>query len=113
MAKRKILEQRKHPRITKNLPVSISLKDIDFVTETKNISCGGAYCHVDKYIKPMTRLSVCLDISNTQEKITCKGVVVRTEEAAPTGYNIAIFFTEISKKNLDTLKNYFQQHVSL
>ncbi|MDD5236772.1 MAG: PilZ domain-containing protein [Candidatus Omnitrophica bacterium] len=105
-------EKRKHPRVEKDLPLSICLKDVDFSTATKNISGGGAYCHVDKYIRPMTKLSVLIGLSGTKEEISCKGVVVRTENAVPTGYNIAIFFNEISKRNADRLKHYIQQHIS-
>jgi len=112
MVKAKFKEKRKHPRIKQILPLSICLKDIDFITQTKNISSGGAYCHIDRYIKPLTKLSVCISLPDTKEKISCKGVVVRTEDAAPTGYNTAIFFNEISKRVLDKLKYYVQQHVS-
>ncbi|MCM8779711.1 MAG: PilZ domain-containing protein [Candidatus Omnitrophica bacterium] len=113
MPKSNILEKRKHPRINKNLPVNVSLQDDDIFTETKNISCGGAYCHVDKYIKPLTKLSIKMKFSDDSEEISCKGVVVRTQEAVPTGYNIAIFFNEISQDNLNKLKNYVQRHTSV
>ncbi|MCM8762926.1 MAG: PilZ domain-containing protein [Candidatus Omnitrophica bacterium] len=111
MSKRR-QERRKYPRINKNLPLSIALKGADFVVETKNISCGGAYCHVDRYIKPLTKLAICINLPDTKRNIFCKGVVVRTEEAVPTGYNIAIFFNEIDKKDLNVLSNYIHHHLA-
>lgn len=92
------------------MSLSIGIANVDFTTQTKNISCGGAYCHVDKYIEPMTKLSVSLRLPEEKHVISCKGVVVRTEEAVPTGYNIAIFFNEISAKDRDLLRNHVHNH---
>lgn len=109
------VERRRYPRIQKELPVKISTKGYDFATQTKNISCIGAYCYVDKYIPPMTKLSVMLLFplepkeKKTAEKVQCKGVVVRTESNLPQGFNIAIFFNEISQRNKDKISQYINR----
>ena len=99
-------EKRKDERFAKIMPLSLGVADVDFATQTKNISCGGAYCHVDKYIEPMTKLAVTLKLPEQKHSISCKGVVVRTEEAVPTGYNIAIFFNDINPKDRELIKQY-------
>ncbi|MFC1645606.1 hypothetical protein ACFL2Y_00285, partial [Candidatus Omnitrophota bacterium] len=50
------IEKRKHLRIIKSLPIKIRNEDFDIVAETKNVSCAGAYCRVDRYVAPFTKL---------------------------------------------------------
>jgi hypothetical protein len=63
----------------------------------------------------MTKLSIMLLLpvefktKTEAEKVQCKGVVVRAEPDPQKGYNIAIFFNEISQRN----KNKISQYVSL
>ena len=111
-------ERRRYPRIKKEVPLKIKSEGYDFVTQTKDISCIGAYCHVDKYIPPMTKLSVMLllpvepKIKNSAEKVQCKGVVVRTDPNSPEGFNIAIFFNEISERNKNKILQYVNRSLS-
>ncbi len=78
-------ERREHPRLTSNIPVKLFCGDRDTVTETKNVSRTGAYCQVNKYIEPMTKLKVCLLLPFKRngkvitKKVLCAGVVVRAE----------------------------------
>lgn len=106
-------EKRKDPRLENNIPVKICQEDGDIVTETANISRSGVYCRIDRYIEPMSRMQVHLLLpvvksgKSTSKKITCQGVVVRTE---PTDkrevFNIAIFFNNISQRDADTITDY-------
>ena len=111
-------ERRRYPRIEKELPLKIRTDEYDLVTQTKNLSCIGAYCAVDKYIPPLTKLSIILLLplktknKNTNVKIQCKGVVVRTEGKPPEGFNIAIFFNEISPRDKDKIATYVSEHIS-
>lgn len=115
-----ISERRRYPRITKELPLKIKTDNYDLVTQTKNISCIGAYCFVNKYIPPMTKISVVIVLSlkskskakTTTKKVQCKGVVVRTEENPPQGYNIAIYFNEISQREKNKVAKYVNQQIA-
>ena len=108
-----IPERRKFPRLDNNIPVKICSEEADVVTETLNLSCAGAYCRVNKYFEPMTKLQILLLLPLRRrnkvvtKKISCQGVVVRTEGVAGGGnYNIAIYFNEIQKKDTATISEY-------
>ena len=106
-------ERRKYPRLDNNIPLKISSDECDVVTETRNISCVGAYCQVDKYLEPMTKLKIHLLIPckkrNTMSarKISCQGVVVRIESLpANHNFNAAIYFNDIKEKDRRCLADY-------
>lgn len=106
-------ERRKDPRLDNNIPVKICQEDGDLVTETQNISRSGAYCRVNQYIAPMTKLKIHLLLSasksgkSASKKISCEGVVVRSEPA-PDGkrYHIAIFFSDITRRDAEYITDY-------
>ena len=114
-------ERRKHPRRETVLSLKISNRGLDVITETRNISCSGVYCRVDKPLPIMAKIGITLllPIQNRRnrvntEKIRCNGVVVRSEPAivkeADTAYqNVAIFFTDLSKKYKDKITQYVLQ----
>jgi hypothetical protein len=60
----------------------------------------------------MTKLSVMLMLpaetveNNSTQKVQCKGVIVRTDACPPSGFNIAIFFNDISVRNKDKISQY-------
>lgn len=106
-------ERRRHPRIAKNVPLKICQEDGDIVTETANLSRSGAYCRVDKYIQPMTKMQTHLLLplkrngKTVNKKISCQGVVVRTEPIPGTPmFHIAIFFNDITQKDADIIADY-------
>ncbi|MBI3315129.1 MAG: PilZ domain-containing protein [Candidatus Omnitrophica bacterium] len=88
------------------VPVKISSDDFDIVTETRNISCSGAFCQVGKRLAPMTKLKVHLLLpvrsgtKTVSKRIDCGGVVVRAQ-SAPQGdrFNTAIFFSDIKPRD--------------
>ena len=106
-------ERRKNPRLDNNIPVKICQEGGDLVTETKNVSRSGAYCRVNQYIEPMTKLKIHLLLSfpksgkSVTKKISCEGVVVRSEPASDDGkYHIAVFFSDISKRDAECITDY-------
>ncbi|MDD5156104.1 MAG: PilZ domain-containing protein [Candidatus Omnitrophica bacterium] len=115
MTKRAKVERRQHPRIEQKLPVNVAANGYGFATETKNISCLGAYCHIDKYIPPFTKVAVKLKLpvmrnaSERDSDVECKGVVVRTEDETKGGFNIAIFFNEIRDAQRNKISRYISQ----
>jgi hypothetical protein len=107
------IEQRKHPRVENNVPVKISAPQADVVTETKNISCSGVYCRVNKFLEPMTKLQITLLLpvkraaKISTRKITCGGVVVRTENIPGEDFfNSAIFFNDIHPRDSRVLVHF-------
>lgn len=118
----KLEERRRCPRISKRLPFRVNAKSFDLATETINISCSGAYCQVDKYIEPMTKVGIVLslpinrnDNKVTNSRLKCEGVVVRTEESRlmEGKFNIAVFFNNIKKIDLDKISRYITNHLQL
>ena len=108
-------EKRRHPRVEQSVPLKISTPDADLVAETSNISCSGVYCRVSKFIEPMTKLGVTLLLpvkkggKTTTRKITCYGVVVRTENIPnQDDFNTAIFFSDIHSKDSRLLGEYVE-----
>jgi len=109
-------ERRKYPRIEQRLPFQVLANGYDFVTNTQNVSCVGAYCRVDKYIPPFTKVTIKLslplimaNVKKTDSNVECKGVVIRTEDEASGGFNIAIFFNEIKSSQREKISQYVSQ----
>lgn len=117
---RSTAERRKHPRSQSALPLKISKRDLDLITETRNVSCSGVYCRVNKPVPLMSKidLTLLLPIFGGKKvltrKIKCAGVVVRSEpvilkEADEACQNVAIFFTDLTRKDKDTIADYVIQ----
>lgn len=113
-------EKRQHPRLKKNLPIKIRNGDFDIFTETKNISCTGAYCQIDKYIAPFTKIKTTILLPAKTENsnccIKCEGTVVRVEKAdssLETLYNIAVYFNQISKASMSKIGRFIEDHLKI
>ena len=106
-------ERRKDLRLANNVPLKIFHDDGDIVTQTANISRSGAYCRVEKFIEPMTKLKINLLLpvkkngKNSSKRITCQGAVVRSEKIfTENAYNIAIFFNDITQRDSESIADY-------
>jgi hypothetical protein len=108
-------ERRRHPRLSYIVPVKISSDDVDIVTETINLSCNGVFCQVQKRIEPMTKLKVHLllplrkDHKIVTKKVTCMGVVIRAQLAAEQDYETAIFFNDISPRDVRMISDFIEK----
>jgi hypothetical protein len=107
-------ERRVHPRLAHKLPLNLAVNGYDFSTVSRNISSVGAYCHLDKYMPPFTKISVKLSLPNKDEAgkntiVECKGVVVRTEDEADGGFNLAIFFNQMRSDQRKKIAQYISQ----
>jgi hypothetical protein len=109
-------ERRRSPRLDHVVPLKLSSGDIDIVTESRNLSSSGVYCRVNSYIEPMTKLKIHLLLpvrkNNriTTKRISCQGVVVRTESVPSADYfNAAIFFNDIQPKDIRALADFVEQ----
>lgn len=84
--------------------------------ETINVSANGVYFASPTYIAPLTRLEIVLVLPaagpgpSRNRKVSCEGVVVRTEPETPSPnrdrYDIACFFTGISEADRADLESY-------
>ena len=118
IAEKPLNERRSDPRLDNNIPVKICGESGDFVSETQNISRSGTYCRVEKYIAPMTKLKIHLMLKNPEtgkkntRKISCEGVVVRSEPAEDgKGYHLAVFFSDITKRDAEFITDYVGAHL--
>jgi len=108
-------ERRRYPRIEKVLPIKIVADGYDFATSTQNVSCTGAYCHLDKYMPPFTRIAVRVTLPITDGDtmktmdVECTGVIVRTEDDRKGGFNSAIFFNGIKEHQRKKISQYINQ----
>ena len=108
-------ERRRFARADKSLAIKLEDKEADFVTETKNISCIGAYCQIDSYLPLLTKLRITLLVpksrtTRTAKHITCEGTLVRIEKSndplEQNKYNVAIYFNRISKGDMKLIDQY-------
>ena len=108
-------EKRRSPRVDSNIPLKISGGEFDIVTESKNLSASGAYCTVDQYLEPMTKLQIhlLLPVKKNDKivtrKIACSGVVVRAQaQGEGKVFDTAIYFNEIDEKDRKAIAEYVQ-----
>ncbi|MDP8230114.1 MAG: PilZ domain-containing protein [Candidatus Gorgyraea atricola] len=111
-----IEERRKHQRAKRQIPLKIADKGFDVITETADISSSGINCRITRLLPLMSKIVVVLLVPTKQNgshtrKIRCKGVVVRSDpvilqDVEKAHYNVAIFFTDISKKDQKIIDAY-------
>lgn len=115
MKKNKKAERRKYPRLERQFPLKVAANGYHFITSTHNLSCVGAYCHINKYMPPFTKVMVKLSLpimvkkSNKYINVECKGVIVRSEDENKGGFNIAVFFNEINDNQRKKISQYITQ----
>ena len=114
-------ERRRFPRTPKNLAIKLEDQQVDFVTETKNISCIGAYCQIDSYLPILTKLKITLLLpkskgAKTTKHIACEGTVVRVERSSDpletNKYNVAIYFNQISGADMKLIDRYVKNNIT-
>ena len=112
-------ERRRYARAPRSLAIKLEDREADFVTETKNISCIGAYCQIDNYLPILTKLKITLLVPKskslkTAKHITCEGTIVRVERSSDpleqNKYNIAIYFNQISKGDMKLIDSYVKNN---
>jgi len=117
-----VKERRRYPRIEKTIPLKVSAGNFDLVTQTKNISCNGAYCIMNRTLPLMTKLQITLLLpeknkkkkENCSLKIKCMGVVVRSQKDTASKkerFKTAIFFEQIREKERGKLEEYIDTHL--
>jgi hypothetical protein len=111
-------ERRKSERVDATLALNLHLEvpGMDQVPapETINVSSTGVYFRSTRYVEPMTKLSLELDVptddSGTTSPVRCEGIVARVSPEIPTPdadfYEVAVFFTVIDADSLSYLESY-------
>ena len=112
-------ERRRTPRVEERVPLSLTDGGMDLRTETKNLSVAGAYCALDRFIPPMTKLQLTLELPGTfrRTRVRCTGVVVRVEPAVQDAetmrYHTAVFFSEISDRDRAAIGRFVQRRLAV
>jgi hypothetical protein len=119
-----IPERRRSQRVDAKLKLAVKLPLSDGSAEaasleTVNISSSGVYFKSGRYIEPMTKLDMALELSvppkDSSQKagmatVKCQGIVVRVtpEDGEPEDgeWEIAVFFTYIESSGVKALEKH-------
>ncbi len=120
-------ERRVHPRLDSEFAVQLSLGEGaqpqgTLVSQSRNLSLGGIYCRLGRFIPVLTKLQLTLLLPFRGKKGEVKtqmlridGVVVRTmpekETAKVTDYEIACAFLGLDEDSKKTLARYIREQV--
>jgi len=116
-------EKRRARRVDANLNLEVQIPQGDGSLETANletinISSSGVYFRSDKFLEPMTKLAMRLDVTvpgtsgegTARAPVACEGIVVRpdpdVERSDCEQYETAVFFTNISPEGLTNLERH-------
>ena len=111
-------ERRQAPRTLEQITVAMLDGSREFRTETKNLSASGAYCTLDRFIPPMSKLQLTFELpqGGRKVKIRCAGVVVRIEpvvvNAEQMRYYVALFFTELSERHRAAISRFVRERLA-
>lgn len=103
-----IRERRRGRRVKKSVECAILTEDSssDLKGLTKNLSCVGASCKVNKAIPEMTRLRLSLELDSGIQKF--EGIIVRCDKIDENQFDAAIYFTNIdleARRKIDEFVN--------
>lgn len=104
--------------MTEQVAVAISDATTETAAQTKNLSAAGAYCTVERFIPPMTKVALRLEIPDggRSRTIRCAGVVVRADPFIATtergAYHLAVFFTDLSERDRTAIGRFVQRRLS-
>ena len=112
-------ERRRSPRIAEQLPLALTAPEGPLEAKTKNLSASGTYCALNRFIAPMTKLALQLNLpqSRRHRTIRCSGVVVRVEamprrSSQSPSYDTAIFFTNIAERDRTAINRFIHRRLS-
>ena len=101
-------ERRRAPRASVDLPLQLSTKADASPARLRNISQSGLCCVSDQAVEEMTLMGVQLDLPG-HGPVEVQGAVVRCDkdrEGEAPGYEIAIYFTEMSAQARIAIQNF-------
>ena len=114
-------ERRRAKRVDANLAITITGGPEEAQGKTLNVSTNGVLFQSPRFIDVLTKVQFELVFPSPsaadgakEERVEIDGVVVRvepeTEDSTVEFYNIAVFFTFVSKSSQDILNRFIQSH---
>lgn len=106
------VENRKHPRFVVFIPLEIKTDEFCISTKTKNISCAGVFCEIDRFLPKDTEFDVLLQLSllvdghKVKKVVVCPSKLVRIDPPVKKDngrYTVGIEFLKIEDKDRDFL----------
>ncbi len=110
-------ERRRSPRAPERLPLRLSDQGVEWEAETRNLSAAGLYCTLERFIPPLSKLQIELQLPGglRQRRIRCTAVVVRVEPTAADAqqmrYNTALFFSDILERDREAISRFVQRRL--
>lgn len=111
-------DRRQAHRVLERLALSITDGGGALHAETQNLSTAGAYCTLDQWIAPMTKLQLDFELPTAPKssRVRCGGVIVRVEPIVASAdrgrFHIAIFFSEISERDRAAIAEFVRQRLA-
>ena len=112
-------ERRHSPRAAEQIAMMVTEDHAGLRAETKNLSASGAYCTLDRFIPPMTKLQLQFELPNGSRplSIRCSAVVVRVAPlitSAQRGqYQVALFFSDLSDRQRSAITRFVHQRLRI
>lgn len=78
-------ERRRAPRAAERIPLAITGAEATIQAETKNLSASGAYVTLDRFLAPMTKVQLQLELPTTPNSIPRRGATTSGEKAPCSG----------------------------
>ncbi len=111
-------ERRRAPRAAEKLSLAIRGAGDALQAETTNLSATGLYCRLGRFLAPMTKLQLELEVpgDGRASRIRADGVVVRVDPVVVAGqqpaYHTAVFFTELADRDRRTIAQFVERRLS-
>lgn len=111
-------EKRENPRYLLDLPLEINHRDFHIGTRTRNISCSGVFCDIDKYIPAKTKITVKIKLAlivdgrKVKKILNFPAKIARIEQDKArknTNFHVGIKFNNLRDKTRDYLVRFIQQ----
>jgi c-di-GMP-binding flagellar brake protein YcgR len=124
--KKPFVERRKSHRVEARVPIQLEEREEEvggeiIPAESANLSEGGVYCEVEKYLPALTRVAITLLLPafggkhTKPREIKAEAVVVRSiplkEGRKVLKYRIACAFTSISDEQRASVRDYVIWHL--
>lgn len=112
-------ERRKHERRDARLQVDLGPNGGGLSVTSINIGAGGVYVEVPRFIEPLTKLSLALEIpgptpDDDSVRVEAEAIVVRTlpeaEDASVDQYEVACAFLDLADESRDAINRYLLTH---
>ena len=111
-------ERRRAPRVSERVPIALTGEGAGIQAESENLSAAGVYCTLDRFIPPMTKLQVQLELPDGAKRVRvrCEGVVVRVEPVITNAergrYHVAVFFSDLAERDRTAISRFVAKRLA-